>query len=266
MEGTADLFSSVCRRDTSKEEREAGLDLCIERLPVSQLRPYVECIWWSDPTEDTGFEIVPDGCVDACFVLSARRPRVSLFGTTTRTSAYDLEAGAPYFGVRFRPGMASAFVREKISDLTDSELQVASFLGLSAEELLDLRSFAERRMRLESALMAALARNASRPNDAVKHAVAEINHRYGDVKVREVAASCNLSERQLERLFVERVGITPKLYARIRRFRSVLDHLQDPVSLEPPNLANVAASYGYTDQSHLARDFRNFSYSVSVPA
>ena len=101
-------------------------------------------------------------------------------------------------------------------------------------------------------MVAALARNTDQLNDAVNRAVAEINHRSGNVKVRELAASCNLSERQLERLFVEQVGITPKLYARIQRFRSVLDHLQ---GFERPNLADIAASYGYTDQSHLARDF-----------
>jgi AraC-like DNA-binding protein len=260
------LFPSEFLRRTSKLQQEADLDICVEQLPVSQLRPFVECIWYSDPTGDTRFQILPDGCVDACFVLSERRPRVLLLGTTTRTSAYDLEAGSPYLGVRFRPGMASVFVQEKISDLTDSELQVAGFLGVGADEVLDLRSFPERRMRLESSLMAALAQNADQLNGAVNHAVAEINNRYGDVKVRQLAASCNLSERQLERLFVEQVGITPKLYARIRRFRSVLDHLQDPEDAERPNMADVAASYGYTDQSHLARDFRNFSHSVSVPA
>lgn len=242
------------------------MDLCVERLPVSQLRPFVECIWHSDPTDETRFEIIPDGCVDACFVLSEKRPRVILFGTTTRTSAYDLEVGAPYFGVRFRAGMASLFVQERISDLTDSELQVAGFLGVGADEVVDLRSFSERRMRLESALMAALARNTHRLNDAVNRAVAEINRTYGDVRVRDLAASSNLSERQLERLFVERVGITPKLYARIRRFRSVLDHLQDPEGVKRPNMAEIAASYGYTDQSHMARDFRNFSHTVSAPA
>ena len=122
-------------------------------------------------------------------MLSEKRPRVILFGTTTRTSAYDLEVGAPYFGVRFRAGMASLFVQERISDLTDSELQVAGFLGVGADEVVDLRSFSERRMRLESALMAALARNTHRLNDAVNRAVAEINRTYGDVRVRDLAAS-----------------------------------------------------------------------------
>jgi transcriptional regulator GlxA family with amidase domain len=82
--------------------------------------------------------------------------------------------------------------------------------------------------------------------------------------VHELAAFCNLSERQLERLFLDRVGITPKLYMRIRRFRSVLNHLEDPVGPERPRLADVAASYGYADQSHMVRDFHDFSHSLTL--
>lgn len=49
---------------------EAGLDICFEHLPMRELRPFVDCIWYSDPTTDVDFDIVPDGCVDACFVRS----------------------------------------------------------------------------------------------------------------------------------------------------------------------------------------------------
>jgi transcriptional regulator GlxA family with amidase domain len=69
-----------------------------------------------------------------------------------------------------------------------------------------------------------------------------------------------MSERQLERLFTERVGAAPKLYARIRRFRSVLAHLDDPGDQSPPRLADLAAWFGYVDQSHLARDFAAFAH------
>jgi methylphosphotriester-DNA--protein-cysteine methyltransferase len=242
------------------------LDICIEHLPIRPLRPFVESIWYSAATNDTGFEIVPDGCVDACFVLSERRPRILLFGTTTRTSSYELEAGAPYFGVRFRPGKASLFVRESISDLTDAQLAVDEFLGISAEEVLAAGAFAQRRLRLESSLMAALSGSDDQASDVVAHAISEINFSHGDIRVRDLAATCNLSERQLERLFVDRVGLTPKLYARIRRFRSVLDHLEDPADQERLRLADVAASYGYADQSHLMRDFRNFAHELPMTA
>ena len=240
------------------------MDICAEYLPTPRLRPFVECIWHSEAAIDTGFEIIPDGCVDACFVLSERNPRILLFGTTTRTSVYELEAGAPYFGVRFRPGKAPFFIQERISDLTNAQITVPDFLGLSPEEILETVSFAERRTRLESALMIALSNGVDGTMGSLSHAISVIDSRHGDVRVRDLAASCNLSERQLERLFLDRVGITPKLYSRIRRFRSVLNHLEDPVSQEPPKLADVAASYGYTDQSHLVRDFHDFSQSLSI--
>lgn len=240
--------------------------ICEEHLPARDLRPFVECLWYSPPTNDIAFDIVPDGCVDACFVLSEKDPRVLLFGTTTRTSSYHLEAGVPYFGVRFRPGKASLFVRECIADLTDTQLRVSHFGGLSAEEFLVAGSFASRRQRLEELLMSTLSRANVEAVRAVTYAISEINSSHGDIRVRDLAASCNLSERQLERLFVERVGISPKLYARIQRFRSVLNHLEDPADQGQPKIADVAALYGYTDQSHLIRDFKNFAHQLPIIA
>jgi len=242
------------------------VDICREFLPNRELRHFVECIWYSPPVADTRFEIVPDGCVDACFVLSERMPRTLLFGTTTRTSAYELDAGTPYLGVRFRPGSASLFVTERISDLTDAVLAVPRFLELSAEEMLETASMGERRVRLESALTRALWRSFDRHAPSIGRAISVIDSRQGNVRVKELAAECNLSERQVERLFLERVGVAPKLYMRIRRFRSVLSHLEDPPNEQPLRLADIAASFGYADQSHLARDFRDFDYRLSIPA
>ena len=239
------------------------MDICVEVLPRPQLRRFVECVWYTEPAVDTRFEIVPDGSVDACFVLSETNPRILLFGTTTRTSAYELEAGASYFGVRFRPGNATAFIQERIADLTDTQLAVSGFLGLSAEQILETEGFGERRACLESALMGALSRRGDRAAGALCHAISQIDSRHGDIRVRDLATSCNMSERQLERLFIDGVGISPKLYMRIRRFRSVLSHLEDPADHQQPKMADVAASFGYADQSHLVRDFHDFSHSLA---
>lgn len=113
-------------------------------------------------------------------LLRASRPRILLFGTTTRTSSYEMEAGAPYFGVRFRPGNASLFVRENISRLTDTQVEVDDLLGLSAEEVLDERSFDRRRLRLESSLISAIACGKEHGTDLVTYAVSKINFTHGD--------------------------------------------------------------------------------------
>lgn len=239
------------------------MDICREFLPIPQLRQFAECIWYSPAVAATRFEIVPDGSVDVCFVLSERAPRTLIFGTTTRTSTYELESGAPHFGVRFRPGSAPLFVKGNISDLTDNAMAVPDFLGLNAEEMLEASSMVERRNRLESTLLRALRHSYDRRSSVLSRAIATIESRKGNVRLRELAAECSLSERQVERLFLDGVGITPKLYMRIRRFRSVLSHLQDPPDDEPVRFADIAASYGYTDQSHLARDFRDFNHQLA---
>jgi AraC-like DNA-binding protein len=238
------------------------MDICQEFLPQAALRPFVESVWHTAPIANSRFQIVPDGSVDVCFVLSPSAPRTLLFGTTTRTSEYTMEVGVPYLGVHFRPGKASFFVRDKISELTDASVPIPNFLGLSAERIVSAGSSAAWRSQLESALLLALGRGTPKDFRAVHHAINLIDSHYGDIRVRDVASSCNLSERQLERLFVEQVGVTPKLYARIRRFRAVLNVFADPTSDQKPRLADLAAEYGYVDQSHLMRDFAGFSHPL----
>ena len=240
------------------------MDICVEYLPRRQLRSSVECIWRTEPITDTRFDIIPDGSVDACFVLSEQKPRILLFGTTTKTSSYELEAGAVYFGVRFRPGKAGPFVREKACDLTDMQIEAPTFLGLTAEEMLEFKSHVDRRARLESALTRALSGCQEPSLGVFDHALSQIESRCGDIRVRDAAAACNLSERQLERLFMERIGVSPKLYMRILRFRAVLNCLEDPPTERPPRLAEVAVSYGYVDQSHLMRDLQSFSHRLPI--
>ncbi|KAB7731495.1 helix-turn-helix domain-containing protein [Rudanella paleaurantiibacter] len=65
-----------------------------------------------------------------------------------------------------------------------------------------------------------------------------------------------LSSRQLERKFQERMGMSPKFYARIARFDRAFK-----LKTQQPQLdwLDVAYQCGYFDFSHLMRDFRQFA-------
>lgn len=52
------------------------------------------------------------------------------------------------------------------------------------------------------------------------------------------------------------MGLTPKLFARLRRFQSVLGVASARENLD---WADVALRCGYYDQAHLHRDFRAFA-------
>ena len=64
------------------------------------------------------------------------------------------------------------------------------------------------------------------------------------------------SERQIQRLFKEYMGINPKAYQRIMRFRSTWENVMNS---SQPDWAQMAYAMGYADQAHLIRDFKTLS-------
>jgi len=74
--------------------------------------------------------------------------------------------------------------------------------------------------------------------------------------IRRIQSETALSHTRLIHLFREHIGLTPKLFCRVRRFRSLLDRIDKG---KPIRWAQLAADCGYFDQAHLIRDFRAFS-------
>ena len=55
---------------------------------------------------------------------------------------------------------------------------------------------------------------------------------------------CGTNYKQLERAFLAAVGVTPKFYSRIVRFRSVLGRVQCATAIE---WGDIAYACGYAD-------------------
>ena len=74
--------------------------------------------------------------------------------------------------------------------------------------------------------------------------------------MRLLASQVNLSISQLERMFTRHVGVGPKLLARQTRVCALA---AEATTLANPGWALLAARYGYADQAHLAREFRELT-------
>src|SRR6185295_20383896 len=81
-----------------------------------------------------------------------------------------------------------------------------------------------------------------------------IRRSHGRITVDALASRCNLSGRQLERRFLDDVGLPPKRLARIVRFQRALAVLS-----ARERGADLAFRLGYADQAHFIRDFREFA-------
>lgn len=93
------------------------------------------------------------------------------------------------------------------------------------------------------------------PDPAVREAVALLQQ--PSRTIAETAARVFLSERQLERRFVEHIGYGPKTLQRILRLQRLVAQLA--AHHQPIELAGTAASAGCADQSHLSRETRQLT-------
>ena len=222
-------------------------------MPAAPLRPYISHYWLGLDNSDANYAIVPDGAVDVVLVIGAATCRVDAFGTATTRLGIQLELGKHYLGIRFRPGQSRHFLDARTSDLTNA---VHSAEGTF---LPDLSGVAES-IHLDSIfgyLDAALGRHlqrrapcASRIDDVIRYM--EVAN--GPLRVSELAAMYCKSRRQFERTFLDVVGLSPKLFTEIVRFRRASALL----ARSNLSLAQIAADIGYTDQSHFTHEFSRF--------
>ena len=122
-------------------------------------------------------------------------------------------------------------------------------------ELGEARGDSERIEILESGLVRRLTEKAKKAEEsAAIHlpAVTTFMHRQrGKVTVQYLADATGVSRQHLTRLFRENIGVTPKMYCRLARFRASLACASGG--------AGVAADLGYFDQSHMIAEFKQFS-------
>lgn len=90
---------------------------------------------------------------------------------------------------------------------------------------------------------------------------AALRKNYGAIPVHQVADSAHTTVRTLERKFKQSSGHTVKDVSGVMRFEQIRNRLWHAPEV---SIAALAQEFGYTDQSHLSREFKR--YSGSTPA
>jgi AraC-like DNA-binding protein len=141
-------------------------------------------------------------------------------------------------------------------ELTGIVVGLEDLLGAEAgplvEGLHDAHSWSARFALLQHAL-AARAAEAPVPRPDVMRAWQRLQATGGRLAVEVLARELGCSRRHLARRFAQDVGLPPKAFARVLRFRRAAGLLLDPAG---PPLGAVAVECGFSDQAHLTREVR----------
>jgi len=241
--------------------------------PAFPLSQYVELIW---RTANSGMvpsrqRVYPNGAM--ALVIHLKKPTVSYFvddkaqsvrvpllaGPYSRSFDIDPSQSTAVIGILFRPGAVRKFFPIAAHELHNTDIALSELYPGEADRLLNdvCSAMGEQAqiLAVERYLNRRL-KNAAPIHPEVSWAVEQLSGEGALRGVRKIQLDTGLSHTRFIELFREHVGLTPKLFGRVRRFRALLDRIEKGM---PVNWAELAVDCGYFDQAHLIHDFRAFA-------
>jgi AraC-like DNA-binding protein len=243
--------------------------------PAAPLDRFVESLWyWNGPQPAHAKDrLIPSGAGSLIVNLAEdevrnysganddvveRFPGAVLVGAHSRYAVIDAKEQCAVLGVSFRPGGMWPFFDAAPDELHNAHVSLADLWGASGANLRE-RILAAPTPRAKLQLFAAeLLERALRPlarRPEIDFALRRLTLRPHEQAIAALSRDVGLNARRFTRLFTLQVGLTPKLYARIKRFELVVRRLNDGAI----DWTSVAQHCGYFDQSHLIRDCKSLS-------
>jgi AraC-like DNA-binding protein len=245
-----------------------------EFAPPEELRDTIKCFWYN--RKDSGepesrFEVQPDGYAEIIFHFGSPcsianngnlqpLPSPFMMGLLNRPIDFYTKNRLEIIGIRCFPwtvfdllGMPSGKGGVRIFEHPIAQLQPVLSKWVEAgkidEALAQIKQyFLDARSHVATSSM------------LFKAGVA-MTEAKGTLPVSQVAAAAHATVRTLERNFKQSSGYSVKDVSGLMRFEQVRNRLWH---YPDTNLAGLSHELGYTDQSHLSREFKR--YSGTTPA
>jgi AraC-like DNA-binding protein len=241
--------------------------------PPAALRDTIKCFWYTrkDFGEDPSvFEVVPDGYAEIIFHFGGScstykgglqpLPSPFMIGLLNQPVLFSAKNRLEIIGVRCFPwtvfdllGLPSGKDRLRLLDHPIASLHTILQEWMNAGKIEEtIAQVQEYFLKTRSQIAA---------DSMLFKAGVAMSEANGTLPVSQVAVAAHATVRTLERKFKQSSGYTVKEVSALMRFEQVRNQLW----LHPgSNLAGLAQELGYTDQSHLSREFKR--YSGTTPA
>ncbi|WKY48331.1 helix-turn-helix domain-containing protein [Eubacteriaceae bacterium ES3] len=206
---------------------------------------------------------VPDGCIDILFTCDEHHPIAEICGSVLKPQNV-LDQPTRYFGVRFYPGQCILNRNLDIKDVIGNQIGLLDIFdaGSVFETIITNTDFNVQVSTFLNFYLKTVVKNDSclKTDELKGHLLSQILKSKGQIKVKELASDVGYSERTINTKFMNYFGISPKVLSKIVRFQNVLSELNRSNTIKnPDSLIDIAYNAGYFDQSHMYKDFNEFS-------
>lgn len=232
----------------------------VEKAASKPLAPYVRCYWYYEDIPD-GYDslVIPDTCVDIIFSVS-REGGVTATFCGVNDIPYFGHIAASYterktFAVRFYIWSFYLFSDETLQKSRNAFLEAELYLSYYVHEIKKILSIDcrfDEFINISDKLLTKQLKEKYQ-NTGFMNAVYEVLKNKGNIRIDEVAAQCFIGKRQLERLFDSRMDLSPKQFVDLIRYQNTWRGIS-----QRQEINELVLQLGYSDQSHLLREFKNY--------
>ncbi|MDJ1469109.1 AraC family transcriptional regulator [Xanthocytophaga flava] len=232
--------------------------------------------FWSLQVSDTANlpyveNIIPDGHQEIIFHLSAStakrsteqlewltEPDAFFAGQTRSPYSLELRPGSLLYGIRFHPHTMYNLFKFPASLITDT---IVSVHDIPQAKLLHFCLTEDPRqtfLNFENTLTNLCNRiyKTSLPFQYVDYTIQQIITHRGNIKIESIRQKTGVSQRYLDTIFRQWVGITPKEFSSIIKINHFIDYRQQHPEKK---LTECSHENQFFDQSHLIRIFKTFT-------
>jgi len=202
--------------------------------------------------------VVPDGAVRLAFSRSNGGAwSLTVIGPSAEPALVPLSGRMEALALTLQPAAASTLLGLPAGEIAG--LAVPAEQLWTRRDAQDLARAADavddtaRVQSIQQALLRRLQRAPGPDTRTARHAWRLLSDRAGRLPVRELAAAVGLGERRLQQLFAASFGLSPRTCGRLMRLHACLRALRRQPA---PAWAALALDAGFSDQSHLANEFR----------
>ena len=208
-----------------------------------------------------GMRVVPDGCIDLSFEYNGTEMRGYACGTPIE---YKIEKRPEFhevFGVRFMPGVQPELIDVTMRELFDKRVPLEQIIKGDVQWLEKIAAETDFYQRIRVFLEAYTKAEKKRAKPygkkelvlSVKQMVYESD---GKIKVSELEENTGYSVRYINKVFIEEMGFSPKIFCKIIQFQRALEFLNYGA---PDKMTDAAVALGYYDQPQFIRDFKKYA-------
>jgi AraC-like DNA-binding protein len=244
--------------------------------PAEILSPFVECYFAWESGEPLEKELVVESppnsyCSiainygDPYFLQNKKYERLGVpqqfvAGLSIYSYKLSLQGNIGIAGIVFKPSALSTLFGLNAFELTEERIDLFSILPQDyvrkyVAQLRQAATLKERVKLLEELLLHHTRLNKPEP-DYIDTAANLIVEKNGMLHVYDLLKDSCMSRRTFERKFFQKVGLSPKYYARIRRIFFLCNLVAGKKKVNWPEVFYEAEFY---DQAHFIKDFEEFT-------